>query len=138
MAQIRGELQREKFVKNISFEDQQVKSNRIAIPIREEESDIMKLNRNCDDRDENENENKEETDEFIKSWFKRLEEKENINDNILDDDISNSEIDEDSLEFNELLRRQIHPVDNDDAKWDLLTLFKFELVVPSFFSDMLS
>jgi len=137
MAQIRGELQREKFVKNISFEDQQVKNNRIAIPIGDEESDdIMKLNGNYDDRDENENE--EETDEFIKSWFERLEEEENINDNTLDDDISDSEIDEDSLEFNELLRRQIHPADNDDAKWDLLTLFKSELIVPSFFSDMLS
>ena len=56
----------------------------------------------------------------------------------MDDDISDSEIDEDSLEFNELLRRQIHPADNDDAKWDLLTLFKSELIVPSFFSDMLS
>ena len=61
-----------------------------------------------------------------------------LNDNILDDDISDSEIDEDFLEFNELLRRQIHSADNDDAKWDLLTLFKSELVVPSFFSDMLS
>jgi len=73
------------------------------------------------DRDENENENEEETNEFIKSWFERLEEEENINNNILDDNISDSKINEDSLEFNELLKRQIYPADNDNAKWDLLT-----------------
>ena len=63
-----------------------------------------------------EDENEEETDEFIKSWFERLEEEENINDNTLDDDISDSEIDEDSLEFNELLRRQTYLADDDNAK----------------------
>ncbi|CAB4484773.1 unnamed protein product [Rhizophagus irregularis] len=47
--------------------------------------------------------------------------------------IRGNQIDEDSSEFNALLENQIHPADNDDAKWDLTTLFKFGLEVPGFF-----
>ena len=141
MAQIRGELQREKFIKSISFDDQQINNTRIAVPIGNEEIDdiIMEppeLNIDDDDIDEesdneSDNGNNNETDEFIKLWFERLNEEDT---NV--DDISDDEIDEDSSELNELLRRRIHPADNDDAKWDLTTLFKTELIAPNFFFNM--
>jgi hypothetical protein len=39
------------------------------------------------------------------------------------------EIDENSSEFNELLKKkQIHPTGNKNTKWDLVTLFKPVLV----------
>jgi len=133
MAQIRGELQREKFVKSITFDDQQVNNNRVAIPIGDEEidDDIIEppeLNIDDIDVDESDNEDDEEIDDFIRLWFEGLDE-EDIN----EDSISNDEINE---SLNELLNTQIHPADNNDAKWDLTTLFKSQLVAPSFFSNM--
>jgi|SRR5438034_6907371 len=133
MAQIRGELQREKFVKSITFDDQRVNNNRVAIPIGDEEidNDIIEppeLNIDDIDVDESDNEDDEEIDDFIRLWFEGLDE-EDIN----EDSISNDEINE---SLNELLNTQIHPADNNDAKWDLTTLFKSQLVAPSFFSNM--
>jgi len=133
MAQIRGELQREKFVKSITFDDQRVNNNRVAIPIGDEEidDDIIEppeLNIDDIDVDESDNEDDEEIDDFIRLWFEGLDE-EDIN----EDSISNDEINE---SLNELLNTQIHPADNNDAKWDLTTLFKSQLVAPSFFSNM--
>jgi hypothetical protein len=61
-------------------------------------------------------------------WFEGLNEEDT---NV--DDTSDSE---DSSELNELLSRRIHPADNNDAKWDLITLFKTGLVAPTFFSKM--
>ena len=139
MAQIRGELQREKFIKSISFDNQQINNNRVAVPVGDEEIDdaIMEppeLDVNDNDigieSDSEHNENNEELDEFIKLWFEGLDE-EDIN-----EDISYNEIDEDSFELNELLNLNIHPADNNDVKWDLITLFKSQLVAPSFFSNM--
>ena len=101
----------------------------------EEIDDIImeppELNIDDDDIDEesdneSDNGNNNETDEFIKLWFERLNEEDT---NV--DDISDDEIDEDSSELNELLRRRIHPADNDDAKWDLTTLFKSQRLVPT-------
>ena len=80
--------------------------------------------------DSEHNEDNEELDEFIKLWFEGLDE-EDIN-----EDISYDEIDEDSFELNELFNSNIHPADNNDVKWDLITLFKSQLVAPSFFSNM--
>jgi len=133
MVQIRGELQREKFVKSITFDDQRVNNNRVAIPIGDEEidDDIIEppeLNIDDIDVDESDNEDDEEIDDFIRLWFEGLDE-EDIN----EDSISNDEINE---SLNELLNTQIHPADNNDAKWDLTTLFKSQLVAPSFFSNM--
>jgi hypothetical protein len=139
MAQIRGELQREKFIKSISFDNQQINNNRVAVPVGDEEIDdaIMEppeLDVNDNDigieSDSEHNEDNEELDEFIKLWFEGLDE-EDIN-----EDISYDEIDEDSSELNELLNSNIHPADNNDVKWDLITLFKSQLVAPSFFSNM--
>ena len=70
MAQIRGELQREKFVKSITFDDQRVNNNRVAIPIGDEEidDDIIEppeLNIDDIDVDESDNEDDEEIDDFI-------------------------------------------------------------------------
>lgn len=136
MAQIRGELQREKFIKSISFDNQQINNNRVAVPVGDEEIDdaIMEpseLDVNDNDigieSDSEHNEDNEELDEFIKLWFEGLDE-EDIN-----EDISYDEIDEDSSELNELLNSNIHPADNNDVKWDLITLFKSQLVAPSFF-----
>jgi len=133
MAQICGELQREKFVKSITFDDQRVNNNRVAIPVGDEEidDDIIEppeLNIDDIDVDESDNEDDEEIDDFIRLWFEGLDE-EDIN----EDSISNDEINE---SLNELLNTQIHPADNNDAKWDLTTLFKSQLVAPSFFSNM--
>ena len=134
MAQIHGELQREKFVKSITFDDQRVNNNRVAIPVGDEEIDDdiiepQELNINdIDIDDESDNEDDEEIDDFIRLWFEGLDE-EDIN----EDSISNDEINE---SLNELLNTQIHPADNNDAKWDLTTLFKSQLVAPSFFSNM--
>ncbi|CAG8791106.1 21915_t:CDS:2, partial [Gigaspora rosea] len=98
MAQIRGELQREKFIKSIRFDDQRVKNNRIAVPVGNEEIDnIMLEPPELDGLDE---------------------------EDISEDDISDNEID---INLNELLNIQIHPADNDNAKWDLTTLFKSQL-----------
>ncbi len=136
MAQIRGELQREKFIKSISFDNQQINNNRVAVPVGDEEIDdaIMEpseLDVNDNDigikSDSEHNEDNEELDEFIKLWFEELDE-EDIN-----EDISYDEIDEDSSELNELLNSNIHPADNNDVKWDLITLFKSQLVASSFF-----
>ncbi len=136
MAQIRGELQREKFIKSISFDNQQINNNRVAVPVGDEEIDdaIMEpseLDVNDNDigikSDSEHNEDNEELDEFIKLQFEGLDE-EDIN-----EDISYDEIDEDSSELNELLNSNIHPADNNDVKWDLITLFKSQLVAPSFF-----
>jgi len=136
MAQIRGELQREKFIKSISFDNQQINNNRVAVPVGDEEIDdaIMEppeLDVNNNDigieSDSEHNEDNEELDEFIKLWFEGLDE-EDIN-----EDISYDEIDEDSSELNELLNSNIHPADNNDVKWDLIILFKSQLVAPSFF-----
>ncbi|GBC09669.1 hypothetical protein RclHR1_09030001 [Rhizophagus clarus] len=72
MAQIRGEFQREKFVKSITFDNQQVNNNRVVLPIRNEEIDDAILEPpelNVDDidiDDNSNNENDEEIDEFIK------------------------------------------------------------------------
>src|SRR5437016_3953566 len=122
MAQICGELQREKFVKSITFDDQRVNNNRVAIPVGNEEIDddiieLQELNINdIDIDDESDNEDDEEIDEFIKLWFEGLDEED-----IIEDNISDNEIEEN---LNELLNTQIHPADNNDAKWDLTTLFK--------------
>src|SRR6266511_306382 len=115
MAQIRGELQREKFIKSISFDNQQINNNRVAVPVGDEEIDnaIMEP----PELDVNDNDIGIESD------------REHNEDN---EDISYDEIDEDSSELNELLNSNIHPADNNDVKWDLITLFKSQLVAPSF------
>ncbi|CAB4395903.1 unnamed protein product [Rhizophagus irregularis] len=132
MAQIRGELQREKFIKSIILDDQRVNNNRIAVPVGDEEIDdsIMKPPElDVDDIDDkSDNGNDDEVDEFIKLWFEGLNEKD-----ISEDDTPDNEINEN---LNKLLSTQIHPADNNDAKWDLTTLFKSQLVAPSFFSNM--
>ncbi len=119
MAQIRGELQREKFIKSISFDNQQINNNRVAVPVGDEEIDdaIMEpseLDVNDNDigieSDSEHNEDNEELDEFIKLWFEGLDE-EDIN-----EDISYDEIDKDSSELNELLNSNIHPADNNNVK----------------------
>ncbi|RIB21467.1 hypothetical protein C2G38_2034366 [Gigaspora rosea] len=129
MAQIRGELQREKFIKSIRFDDQRVKNNRIAVPVGNEEIDNIMLEPPeldvNDIDDEGDNEDNENMDDFIKLWFEGLDEED-----ISEDDISDNEIDKN---LNELLNIQIHPADNDNAKWDLTTLFKSQLVAPNFF-----
>ena len=139
MVQIRDELQREKFIKSISFDNQQINNNRVAVPVGDEEIDdaIMEppeLDVNDNDigieSDSEHNEDNEELDEFIKLWFEGLDE-EDIN-----EDISYDEIDEDSSELNELFNSNIHPADNNNVKWDLITVFKSQLVAPSFFSNM--
>ncbi|CAB4402585.1 unnamed protein product [Rhizophagus irregularis] len=81
------------------------------------------------DESDKENDENNECDEFIRSWLEILVEDTNNGIN----NISGNQIDEDSSEFNALLENQIHPADNDDAKWDLTTLFKFGLEVPGFF-----
>jgi hypothetical protein len=132
MAQIRGELQREKFIKSISLDDQQVHNSRVAAPIGDEEIDDaimeppeLEIDDNIDNESDNGGDN-EEVDEFIRLWFEGLDE-EDVN----EDNFSN----EDSSELlEELLNTQIHPADNNNAKWDLITLFKSQLVAPSFFS----
>ncbi|PKC05895.1 hypothetical protein RhiirA5_420336 [Rhizophagus irregularis] len=75
------------------------------------------------DKENDENDENNECDEFIRSWLEILVEDTNNGIN----NISGNQIDEDSSEFNALLENQIHPADNDDAKWDLTTLFKFGL-----------
>src|SRR6266540_6216244 len=119
MAQIRDELQREKFIKSISYYNQQINNNRIIVPIRDEEIEdaiieLPELDVNDNDigieSDSEHNEDNEELDEFIKLWFEGLDE-EDINEDILYD-----EIDEDSSELNELLNSNIHPADNNDVK----------------------
>ncbi|CAB5386289.1 unnamed protein product [Rhizophagus irregularis] len=141
MAQIRGELKRQKFMKNISIENEQAKNDRIAVPIgndeAEDQMETLELDMDNDEvfYDESDNENDEnddnnECDEFIRSWLEILEE-EDTNNGI--NNISGNQIDEDSSEFNALLENQIHSADNDDAKWDLTTLFKLGLEAPGFF-----
>ncbi|CAG8806862.1 41608_t:CDS:1, partial [Gigaspora margarita] len=123
MVQICGELQREKFIKSIRVDDQQVKNNRVAVPVGDKEIDDIVLEppeldvNNIDD--ESDNEDNKDIDDFIKLWFEKLD-KEDIS----EDDISDNEIDNN---LNELLNIQIHPADNDNAKWDLTTLFKSQL-----------
>ena len=82
-----------------------------------------------DDNINNESDNgedNEKVDKFIRLWFEGLDE-EDVN----EDNFSN----EDSSELlEELLNTQIHPANNNNAKWNLITLFKSQLVAPSFFS----
>lgn len=53
MAQIRGKLKRQKFMKNISIKNEQVKNDRIAVPIGNDEvKDQMKtLELNMDNKE---------------------------------------------------------------------------------------
>ncbi|GBB98940.1 hypothetical protein RclHR1_03370007 [Rhizophagus clarus] len=131
-----SELQREKFVKSITFDNQQVNNNRVALLIRDEEIDDAILESpelnvdNIDMDDNSDNENDKETDKFIKLWFEGLDEEDISNS---EDNISDNKIDEN---LNKLLSTQIHLTDNNDAKWDLTTLFKSQLVVSSFFFSM--
>ncbi|RGB42496.1 hypothetical protein C1646_750819 [Rhizophagus diaphanus] len=65
-----GEFQREKFIKSIILDDQQVNNNRIVVPIRDEEIDdsimeLPKLDVNDID-DKSDNRDDDEIDEFIK------------------------------------------------------------------------
>ncbi|CAB4415052.1 unnamed protein product [Rhizophagus irregularis] len=132
MAQIHGELQREKFIKSIILDDQLVNNNRIAVPVGDEEIDesIMEPPElDVDDIDDkSDNGDDDEVDKFIKLWFEGLNEED-----ISEDDTPDNKINEN---LNELLSTQIHSADNNDAKWDLTTLFKSQLVAPSFFSNM--
>ncbi|GBB97911.1 hypothetical protein RclHR1_00310039 [Rhizophagus clarus] len=111
MAQIRGELKRQKFMKNISIENEKVKNDRIAVPIgndvAEDQMESLELDTDNDevfydesDKENNENNENNERDEFIRSWFEILEE-EDTNNGV--NNISGDEIDEDSSEFNALL-----------------------------------
>ncbi|GBB93666.1 hypothetical protein RclHR1_02210001 [Rhizophagus clarus] len=124
MAQIRGELKRQKFMKNIFIENKQVKNDRIAVPIgndvAKDQMESLELNTDNNkvfydksDKENDENDENNEQDEFIRSWFEILEE-EDTNNGV--NNISGDEINENSSEFNALLENQIHPTDNDDAK----------------------
>ncbi|CAG8509231.1 493_t:CDS:2 [Gigaspora margarita] len=85
----------EKFIKSVRVDDQQVKSNRVTVPVGDEEIDNIILE--LLELDMNDNDD-----------FERLD-KENIS----KDDISDNEIDKN---LNELLNIQIHLADNDDTK----------------------
>ncbi|CAG8848053.1 25669_t:CDS:1, partial [Gigaspora margarita] len=112
MAQIRAKLQREKFIKSIRVDNQQIKNNRVAVPVGNEEIDDIVLEppeldvNNIDN--ESDNEDNEDIDDFIKLWFEGLDEEDISEDNISDNEIDNN--------LNELLNIQIHSADNDNAK----------------------
>ncbi|CAG8746238.1 18595_t:CDS:2, partial [Rhizophagus irregularis] len=93
MAQIRGELQREKFIKSIILDDQ------IAVPVGDKEIDDSILEPpelDVDDIDDkSDNGDNDEVDEFIKLWFEGLNEED-----ISENDTSDNEINEN---LNELL-----------------------------------
>ncbi|GES96832.1 ribonuclease H-like domain-containing protein [Rhizophagus clarus] len=100
------------------------KNDRIAVSIgndvAEDHMELLELDTDNDkvfydeiDKENNKNNENNKQNEFIRSWFKILEE-EDTNNKV--NNISGDEINKDSSKFNALLKNQIHPADNDDAK----------------------
>ena len=136
MAQLRGEIQREKFLNDIFLEEKYSKIERIEKPIG---NDVSNEHVSSNSSDESSSLNEDEilidddddhpSDGFMDTWFNLLNE-EDFNENNEDEE---SDLEEDSEDLKLLLHHHVHPADNQDAKWRLEALFKPDLEAPPCF-----
>ena len=145
MSQIKGEILREKYLRNISFDEKKSIKSKIALPVGNnnevEEDDDGDDSDDGDDGEDDINDMYNESSSSINSssnngiesyWFEALD------DETFNDTSDESDLDDDSEELKSLLKHRVHPADNKEAKWKLARLFKPGLKPPNEFISLFS
>ena len=135
MSQIKGEISRERILKNISLDERKSVKFRVSPPVGNNNEEVDESSENEEVNDEcNESSLRiSSTNNGVENyWFEELED-ENFNESS-----DESELEEDSEELKFLLRRRVHPADNKEAKWKLARLFKPGLKPPNEFMSLFS